>query len=197
MTAPARERTPFNNPGVTAFARASTADMAELLREGYTPAEVAEAFGMSWAGVRDRLIEGGWSSGTGQPMTAKRPPQVAAEASRDLSWQERAICVGADPEMFFPEKGHTAIRRAAKEVCASCPVMRECLDHAMANGGLVGIWGGTTWSHRDATRRGLTNRAETIHMARQRLSLRHSETAPSVTSEAASQRPIRLPEGGC
>jgi WhiB family redox-sensing transcriptional regulator len=144
MTAPARERTPFNNPGATTFARASTADMAELLREGATVPEVAEAFGLSWTGVRDRLIEGGWSSGTGQPIATERPVRVVADAGPDLSWQADGRCTHTNPEVWFPKVGSNGTD--AKRICRNCPVRVECLDYAMSLGvdTTFGIWGGTS-----------------------------------------------------
>lgn len=53
-----------------------------------------------------------------------------------------ALCAQTDPETFFPPKGHSS--QAAKRVCASCPIRSRCLQVAMANPDLDGIWGGTT-----------------------------------------------------
>jgi WhiB family redox-sensing transcriptional regulator len=36
-----------------------------------------------------------------------------------------AVCAQVDPELFFPEKGEPT--RAAKTVCAACPVRAACL----------------------------------------------------------------------
>jgi len=51
--------------------------------------------------------------------------------------------------IFFPQ---TADAAAAKSVCRGCPVRGECLDYAMANPDLHGIWGGTTRAERDRER---------------------------------------------
>ncbi len=48
------------------------------------------------------------------------------------SWQERANCLGVDPDLFFPERG--ASTREAKEVCRGCVVREDCLEYALANG---------------------------------------------------------------
>lgn len=42
------------------------------------------------------------------------------------SWQERAACRNTDPAIFFIKgEGHT---KKAKAICASCPVIQQCLD---------------------------------------------------------------------
>jgi len=67
---------------------------------------------------------------------------LLAEDGPDLSWQDAALCAETDPEAFFPEVGQPA--RAAKRVCAACPVRTECLEYAVANGVAFGVWGGLT-----------------------------------------------------
>lgn len=58
------------------------------------------------------------------------------------AWMDDALCaqVGAGP--FFPEKGESA--RAAKRICAGCPVREACLQYALGDNILEGVWGGTT-----------------------------------------------------
>lgn len=55
--------------------------------------------------------------------------------SRSLAWQSGAACRDVDPELFFPaaERGPARRKqvRAAKAVCAECPVREECLDFAL------------------------------------------------------------------
>ena len=58
----------------------------------------------------------------------------------DRSWQDRANCLGVDPDLFFPERG--ASTREAKEVCRGCVVRMDCLEYALVNGEKFGIWGG-------------------------------------------------------
>ena len=54
----------------------------------------------------------------------------------NTDWQARAICVGADPELFFPaaDGGPAQVEQetAAKAVCANCPVLAECREWALA-----------------------------------------------------------------
>jgi WhiB family redox-sensing transcriptional regulator len=70
-------------------------------------------------------------------------------------WRERAACLGEDPELFFPiGTGPRAERQIAeaKQVCARCPVLRQCrafaLDYAYE-----GVWGGTEDTERRTLRR--------------------------------------------
>lgn len=50
---------------------------------------------------------------------------------RNQEWTEDALCAQTDPAIFFPEKGHAENNRAAKAVCAKCPVRQKCLDYAV------------------------------------------------------------------
>lgn len=69
---------------------------------------------------------------------------------RHLDWQNDAACLGTDPEMFFPE-GPAASQTL--RICQHCPVFQQCLDHAMDNPTLRGIWAGTTDVQRRAMRK--------------------------------------------
>jgi WhiB family redox-sensing transcriptional regulator len=54
----------------------------------------------------------------------------------------RAACrrPGVDPDAFYPDKGGST--RAAKAVCAGCPVTADCLEYALTAGERWGVWGG-------------------------------------------------------
>lgn len=67
------------------------------------------------------------------------------------AWQEQALCAQTDPALFFPEKGDS--NWAAKMICRRCPVQAECLQHAVDNGEMHGIFGGLTPKERKAMRR--------------------------------------------
>lgn len=56
-------------------------------------------------------------------------------------WQDQANCVGADSEIFSPDRDSKDV--SYKKYCASCPVMTECLEHALVYE-QYGIWGNTT-----------------------------------------------------
>jgi len=69
-------------------------------------------------------------------------------------WQVRGACLKADPTLFFhPEGERGPMRRdrdaAAKAVCAPCPVIRECREHALAVREPFGVWGGLTEDERE------------------------------------------------
>ena len=72
-------------------------------------------------------------------------------------------CAESDPDSFFSEdppagsmsnRGVYAYEREAKKTCFSCPYQAACLEYAMKNPELVGIWGGTTENQRKNARRG-------------------------------------------
>ena len=46
-------------------------------------------------------------------------------------WQDKAACVGMDSSVFL--SGVTSRVNIAKAVCATCPVIQECLAFALAN----------------------------------------------------------------
>ncbi len=72
--------------------------------------------------------------------------QYALGTRARMEWLRRAACVGEDPELFFPvgTRG-PALREiaAAKQVCARCPVIIQCLAFALHSGQASGVWGGT------------------------------------------------------
>ena len=59
------------------------------------------------------------------------------------SWRSQAACLGVDPALFFPPKGNTR-RHAVEQICNSCPVQSECLEHATSpyNYPVHGYWAG-------------------------------------------------------
>lgn len=88
--------------------------------------------------------------------TAKALASKLASLEAEARWQDRAACKGMDPTIFFgPE--HTEVvkekrdrEEAAKQVCRTCPVNRECLEHALDAKEAYGIWGGLTELERKA-----------------------------------------------
>ena len=73
------------------------------------------------------------------------------------SWFDAAACRGASPAMFHPERGDWRAETLARQVCASCPVTQQCLEHALTNQETLGMWGGT--SARERRRIGYRGRA--------------------------------------
>lgn len=96
-----------------------------------------------------------------------------------MQW-EGAKCQGLDPDIFFPEnKGNgryppnyipdpnnprtreEAEFQVARQICrggdgeGECPIRQQCLDHALANPSLEGVWGGYTEEGRRKLRKKL------------------------------------------
>ncbi|HET7398912.1 MAG TPA: WhiB family transcriptional regulator [Intrasporangium sp.] len=70
-------------------------------------------------------------------------------------WQLKGACRGVNPEAFFHPEGERGPRRrsrdaAAKAVCAGCPVLLQCRNHALEVREPYGVWGGLTETEREA-----------------------------------------------
>ena len=64
---------------------------------------------------------------------------------RDDSWRDQAACRDKPKDAFFPVDGspnYAGDLRAARRVCASCPVAEPCLRYALEQGIDHGVWGG-------------------------------------------------------
>jgi WhiB family transcriptional regulator, redox-sensing transcriptional regulator len=83
-------------------------------------------------------------------VTARLPRHrsLAAPARFAARWRELAACRGTDLGVFFPERGESA--EAARQVCAEYPVRQACLDYAITNRIVHGVWGGLTERERRA-----------------------------------------------
>lgn len=89
-------------------------------------------------------------------VNVKRLPMPIMEA---YEWQYDGKCREVDPESFFSpeaERGSPKTRReaAAKALCAQCPVIEECREHALKVQEPYGVWGGLTESDRAELLRG-------------------------------------------
>ncbi len=74
-----------------------------------------------------------------------------SKAVHDAEWLDAGACRSEDPELFFPitSSGPSAQQiAAAKEVCASCGVQRQCLHYALESHQSHGVWGGTSEEER-------------------------------------------------
>ena len=80
---------------------------------------------------------------------------------RASSWESRAACRGAESAWFTPpitgeSPSERRVReRAAKQICARCPVRVECLDYALRVNEPFGIWGGLSERERRRLKRGV------------------------------------------
>lgn len=85
------------------------------------------------------------------------PQQPIAQVPTDATWfwQADAECRGADQRLFFHPQHERGTRRrqrdrAAKMICARCPVRIECADYAVRAHEPYGVWGGLTEEERAA-----------------------------------------------
>jgi WhiB family redox-sensing transcriptional regulator len=70
-------------------------------------------------------------------------------------WQLKGACRGEDPEIFFHPEGERGPSREnrislAKSICATCPVLRQCAEHALAVREPYGVWGAMSEDDREA-----------------------------------------------
>lgn len=76
------------------------------------------------------------------------------------AWRQLAACAGMDPELFYPDGGapapgkkpHIVYPAEAVAACNRCPVRRACLDYAITNRELYGLWGGKSPTERKKLR---------------------------------------------
>jgi WhiB family transcriptional regulator, redox-sensing transcriptional regulator len=73
----------------------------------------------------------------GPPGERKRFPHPGAI---EHDWMEDGSCTSRLDVQFFPGSGQRAA--PAKVVCQECPVQLRCLDYAITNEILDGVWGG-------------------------------------------------------
>ncbi|MEO5833726.1 MAG: WhiB family transcriptional regulator [Nakamurella sp.] len=74
--------------------------------------------------------------------------------SEEWDWQRSAACRGMDSSYFFcpphergPARDHRVVD--AKLICRECPVIADCLAHALRVRESYGIWGGHTEVERE------------------------------------------------
>ncbi len=76
----------------------------------------------------------------------------------DAGWRESAACSGVESDTFFPASEEESAARAAKKICAECPVAEACLQYALATNQAAGVWGGLDAGERRRMRRRLRDR---------------------------------------
>jgi WhiB family redox-sensing transcriptional regulator len=76
-------------------------------------------------------------------------------------WRDLAACTHIPTSAFYGKASTTGAKAVApqeiispaiEQACGSCPVRRDCLEHALANDE-PGIWGGMTSAQRRKERR--------------------------------------------
>ncbi len=73
--------------------------------------------------------------------------RLPAPTTDEWIWQSRGACLNVDTSVFFHpdfERGASRAQRtsAAKAVCARCPVLTQCREHALRVQEPYGTWGG-------------------------------------------------------
>lgn len=73
--------------------------------------------------------------------------------AENWEWQYQGACRNTDPENFFLEYNQRGTSKRKKElaaiaICNTCPVKRECLEHALKVPEMFGVWGGMTEEQR-------------------------------------------------
>ena len=73
----------------------------------------------------------------------------------DYEWVDHPgrHCRNVDPNVFFGAKGSNSDAELAKSYCHGCPVKDECLEYAIEDASLHGVWGGCTFQERKDIRR--------------------------------------------
>lgn len=74
--------------------------------------------------------------------------------SASWEWQLQGACRDVDAELFFHPEGERGSRRSgretsAKAVCARCPALLRCRDHALRTYEPYGVWGGLSEDDRE------------------------------------------------
>lgn len=77
----------------------------------------------------------------------------------DRGWRAEAACAGSDLDLFFPPEDDFDKIAEAKDVCATCPVVDDCLQFALSTNQTDGVWGGMDANERRRLRRRLRDQA--------------------------------------
>lgn len=65
---------------------------------------------------------------------------VAELEEHKRKWQLQAACQTVAPEIMFSDD--VSVIEQAKKVCRTCPVRVDCLEYAIVERPVVGVWGG-------------------------------------------------------
>lgn len=84
--------------------------------------------------------------------------EIKTNNDESVFFSFEANCRGMDPGIFFPHKKETDRKRLvseAKKICADCSGRLACLEYALENNEVYGIWGGKDFKERKAILRGI------------------------------------------
>ncbi len=98
------------------------------------------------------------------PGDAPDTATVLAGLVNRPSWHQWAACRGVGAARFVIAHG-AQYDGGQRQLCASCPVREQCLETALGDPDLVGLWGSTTQTERRAMRR---PKAAPVHVSERR-----------------------------
>ena len=81
-----------------------------------------------------------------------RPQTDIWSGGQATTWMSDGACTQVGGDVWFADPGHNDLVRAAKRVCATCPVQEACRDYALAEPDLMGVWGGLSKAQRQRWR---------------------------------------------
>ena len=70
---------------------------------------------------------------------------------QDAGWMSDAKCYPDDGITWFPEQGQATLTMQAKNFCGNCAVRERCLEWALNNEIMYGVWGGRSPYERKRT----------------------------------------------
>jgi WhiB family redox-sensing transcriptional regulator len=105
------------------------------------------------------------------------------------NWRVSANCRNGDPERLFVTG---AKQREARSVCRGCPVLRQCLAHALDERIEFGVWGGMTERERRGMLRARPDVACWASLLSQAAALRSGSTQPAA-APASVETPTEAP----
>lgn len=88
-------------------------------------------------------------------MPREKPNGFIGQMADQARWANGCSCVDENPKLFDTVRTNklTVIDddvRAARDICADCPVMLDCLAHAIRFDMRDGVWGGMVYEERVA-----------------------------------------------
>ena len=69
---------------------------------------------------------------------------------RRSRWQDSGACANQDTAAWFVRSEASRSGQPAKQICAACPVRRDCLAASLVFGERYGVWGGLDRHQRHA-----------------------------------------------
>ena len=86
-------------------------------------------------------------------MSRPKPRDFVVEMAELVMWADDSSCQEEDPRLFDTVMQNKRTRvdddtRTAMDVCADCPVMVKCLEHAIRYNIRHGVWGGMVYEER-------------------------------------------------